>query len=218
MSKKEDSKPEKSDKEVNSKKDSNAKNTTDKDKKSNGTKSSEKEPQKEKPKKKNIFQKHPLVFLLLGALVISILWGMLKVNRVEKALTEKYEMQIKEERELMGEKLARTFSWVMRSELTRNNKEQAEQYMVEFLRGDLDISRVSYYDKSEGKIAFSTDKSFEKEKIKDEFILNTSKAQSKEVDDGFLITAPVMGLDKQLGIIIINWKIDDKSKDEDEEE
>lgn len=211
MSKKEESNPEKSEKKENNENDKNKK-SSDKSNNTDNSKSKEGSTQKSTPKKKNIFQKHPLVFLLLGALIISILWGMLKVNRVEKALTEKFELQIKEEREVLGVKLARTFSWVMRSELTRNNKEQAEQYMVEFLRGDLDISRVSYYDKGEGKIAFSTDKSFEKEKIKDEFILNTSKAQSREEKDGYLITAPVMGLDKQLGVIIINWKIDDNTK------
>lgn len=37
---------------------------------------------------KNIFQKHPMTFLLLGALLIGILSGILSNNRLEKVHAE----------------------------------------------------------------------------------------------------------------------------------
>lgn len=156
-------------------------------------------------KKKNVFQKHPLVFVLLGALLISIVWGTYRANKIERELTLEHNRVLQAERELLGTTLVNTMALTLRSELTRNNSEQAEQYMVEFLRSDLTISRVSFMDQSSGKIAFSTDKSYESRSIEDEFILNTKEAGYQQSADGLLLTAPVKGLSRQLGVLIVNW-------------
>jgi hypothetical protein len=156
-------------------------------------------------KKKNIFQKHPFVFVLLVALIIAIIWGNLNANRIEKKLTEQHNKALQAERELLGKTLANTMALTLRSELTRDNKEQAEQYMVEFLKSDLTISRVSFMDQSSKKITFSTDKSFESKTIEDDFILNTDESNYKNIEEGLLLTAPVNGLSRQLGVLIINW-------------
>jgi len=110
------------------------------------------------------------------------------------------------ERELLGKTLVNTMALTLRSELTRNNKEQAEQYMVEFLKSDLNISRVSFMDQSTKEIVFSTDKSFESKSIEDDFILGTNEASVQSSENGLLLTAPVNGLSKQLGLLIINWE------------
>lgn len=156
-------------------------------------------------KKKNIFQKHPFVFVLLVTLIIAIIWGNLNANRIEKKLTEQHNKALQAERELLGKTLANTMALTLRSELTRDNKEQAEQYMVEFLKSDLTISRVSFMDQSSKKITFSTDKSFESKTIEDDFILNTDESNYKNIEEGLLLTAPVNGLSRQLGVLIINW-------------
>lgn len=156
-------------------------------------------------KKKNIFQRYPFIFILLAALIISIIWGTLKANRIEKNLTAEHQKAMQAERELLGKTLVNTMSLTLRSELTRDNREQAEQYMVEFLKSDLNITQVSFMDQSSKQIIFSTDKSFESKLIDDEFILTTKEPGVQPTESGLLLTAPVTGLSKQLGVVLIRW-------------
>lgn len=160
---------------------------------------------KDAPKKKNILQKHPLTFLLIGALLISVLWGFLKANRVEKELTEKYETHINQLHEETGLQLARTLSWSLRSELNRENQESAESYMVNFLKGNLNIQSVKYIDSKSKKVAFSTNKKDEGKSIEDSFILDADEAKM-EIKNGIKVFAcPVFGYDSQLGTVVFEW-------------
>jgi hypothetical protein len=160
-------------------------------------------------KSKNIFQRHPFIFILLIALIISIIWGTLKANRIENNLTAAHKKEMQAERELLGKTLVNTMSLTLRSELTRDNKEQAEQYMVEFVKSDLNVTQVSFMDQSSKEIVFSTDKSVESRIIEDEFILNTKEPSVRSTDTGLLLTAPVTGLSKQLGVLFIHWDFKD---------
>lgn len=162
-------------------------------------------PKKDAPKKKNIFQKHPLTFLLIGALLVSVLWGFLKANRVEKELTEKFETHINKLHEETGLQLAKTLSWSLRSELNRENQESAESYMVNFLKGNLNIQSVKYIDSKSKKVAFSTNKKDEGKSIEDSFILDADEAKM-EIKNGIKVFAcPVFGYDSQLGTVVFEW-------------
>lgn len=185
-------------------------NNTDKDnqEKSQNKKedtSNKSNPKKDAPKKKNIFQKHPLTFLLIGALLVSVLWGFLKANRVEKELTEKFEIHINKLHEETGLQLAKTLSWSLRSELNRENQESAESYMVNFLKGNLNIQSVKYIDSKSKKVAFSTNKKDEGKSIEDSFILDADEAKM-EIKNGIKVFAcPVFGYDSQLGTVVFEW-------------
>lgn len=185
-------------------------NNTDKDnqEKSKNKKedtSNKSNPKKDAPKKKNIFQKHPLTFLLIGALLVSVLWGFLKANRVEKELTEKFETHINKLHEETGLQLAKTLSWSLRSELNRENQESAESYMVNFLKGNLNIQSVKYIDSKSNKVAFSTNKKDEGKSIEDSFILDADEAKM-EIKNGIKVFAcPVFGYDSQLGTVVFEW-------------
>lgn len=197
----------------------------EKNKKEDSTKKTN--PKKESPKKKNIFQKHPLTFLLIGGLLISVFWGFLKANRVEKQLTKKYETHIDHlheeakhfEKQLTkkyethidhlheetGLQLSRTLSWSLRSELNRENQESAESYMVNFLKGNLNIQSVKYIDSKSKKVAFSTNKKDEGKSIEDSFILDADEAKM-EIKNGIKVFAcPVFGYDSQLGTVVFEW-------------
>ena len=167
---------------------------------------------KNQTKQKNILQKHPLVFLLLGALVITFLWGTIKNSRTEKRLTEKYEQELNQLRSDVGEELIRVFAWSIRSELTRNNEEQAHQYMLEMLRGGLAIKNVQYIDLATGTITFSSDKKEEGSKVADSELLKISTRQHEISGNVMKLMSPVMGFDRQLGVVIVEWDIS-KSKD-----
>lgn len=175
----------------------------EKNKKEDSTKKTN--PKKESPKKKNIFQKHPLTFLLIGGLLISVLWGFLKANRVEKQLTKKYETHIDLLHEETGLQLARTLSWSLRSELNRENQESAERYMINFLQGNLNIQSVKYIDSKSNKVTFATNKKDEGKEIKDAFILGAKEAKMEVRDGKKLFACPVFGFDSQLGIVVFEW-------------
>ena len=155
-------------------------------------------------KKKNIFQKHPLTFLLLAALIIVFLWGMLKANRLENELTEKYETEILHLKKAANEQLGRIFALSLRSELTRNNKEQAEQYMLTLIK-EKGISKVMYIDTKTNEVLFSTNKKDENKKMNDEFIINATTVKSKVADNLMTVVSPVMGLNTQLGVCVIEY-------------
>lgn len=175
---------------------------------------------KDVPKKKNILQKHPLTFLLIGALLISVLWGFLRANRVEKELTEKYETHINQLHEETGLQLARTLSWSLRSEMNRENQESAEGYMVNFLKGNLNINSVKYIDSKSNKVAFSTNKKDEGKKIEDSFILEAKEAVMETQNGIKVFACPVFGYDSQLGIVVFEWiplELNKEEKVKDEE-
>ena len=159
-----------------------------------------------KSKKKSIIRRHPFVFILLAALAVSVIWGFAKANNVKKELTENYESKIEKLRNSTGEELARVFAWAIKSELTRGNKENAEQYMLALLRGDLDIKKVVYVDSKTKKIEFSSNKKEEGKTMEDDFILSANSVQSKTEEGLMIIASPVMDHNSQIGVVVIHWE------------
>lgn len=156
-------------------------------------------------KSKNVFQKHPFTFILLGALLISILWGVLNANRIEKGLSEKYEKKIEQLEIKSAEQLIHYFSLAIRSEWTRNNKEQANQYLLELLK-DERISKVMLVEQGTNKVLFSSNKKDENKKMENEFIISTTNTKSESISDELIVATPVMGLNSQMGVLVCYFK------------
>ena len=156
-------------------------------------------------KEKNILQKHPLTFLLLGALIITFLWGHLKANRVERNIKAEYELKMNDLYELTSREIATSLSWSLRSELTRNNKEQAEQYLLTFLRGNLNVSKVMYVDNKTKTILFSSDKKEEGKTYTEERVLNAREVLVDRKEEIITVISPVMGFNDKLGTIVFVW-------------
>lgn len=160
-------------------------------------------------KSKNIFQKHPLVFLLLGALLISILWGVLKVNRLEKAHTTAieqinldYQAKMDSIALINASQVISSLTWAVRSEMTRDNLEQVNTYFIQLIK-EPSIESIQLIDHSSGKVLLSTNKKDEGTTVKDEFVLNAKEPISKIKDNQIQSVAPVFGLSQQLGILVI---------------
>ncbi len=160
------------------------------------------EHKQEESKKKNILQKHPVVFLLLGALLISILWGVMKSNKVERQLTSEFTEQIELLHNRYNTQLIQAFSLAVRSELIRNNKEQAEQYMLTMVR-DENISKVKLIEPKTNKVLFSTDRNEEGKTEKDEFIISVNKPTAQKQGDSWMTATPIMDMTKQMGILVL---------------
>lgn len=162
---------------------------------------------KSKTKKKSILRRHPFVIILLVALAISVIWGFAKTNNVKKELKETYEAKFEKLRNSTGEELARVFAWSIKSELTRGNKENAEQYMLALLKGGLNIDKVIYVNSKTKNIEFSSNKKEEGKQMEDEFILSANSVQSKLEEKLMVIVSPVMGHNSQIGVLVIHWNI-----------
>lgn len=166
-------------------------------------------PKKEVAKSKNIFQKHPMVFLLLGALIISVLWGVLKANRMEKQHLAQIE-QLNGEHEAQMDSLlladasqvVSSLAWAVRSEMTRDNMEQVNTYFIQLIK-EPTIENIQLIDHTTGKVLLSTNKKDEGTTISDEFVLGAKGPISELKDNVIQSAAPVMGLSQQLGVMVI---------------
>ena len=159
--------------------------------------------------KKNIVQKHPVVFLLAGALVIAILWGVLSnqrtAKRYQKELTQLQEFhaaQLDSMHVESGELLAQSLSWAVRSELMRDNNEQVNGYFIEALKIDAVLS-IRLVDQTNGKIILATNKKDEGTTETHEFILEATAISTEQTAEKNTIVAPIFGFNKQLGVLVI---------------
>jgi hypothetical protein len=164
---------------------------------------------KEKVKSKNIFQKYPFVFILLGALIISVLWGVLKVNRLEKAhanaieqINLDHQVQLDSMALVNASQVISSLTWAVRSEMTRDNLEQVNTYFIQLIK-EPSIETIQLVDHSTGTVLLSTNKKDEGTALQDEFVLNAKEPVSQLKEGGIISVAPVYGLSQQLGVLVI---------------
>jgi hypothetical protein len=101
--------------------------------------------------------------------------------------------------------ITRSLSWSIRSEITRNNYDQAGQYLNEFVRTR--EFEVAIFADNEDNIIISTDKRMEQTKLNDHFPGNISTAQEISIqhlpDNKWISIAPVMDLNTRAGTLVI---------------
>lgn len=107
------------------------------------------------------------------------------------------------------ELMMKTFVWAVRSEMTRDNQEQVDQYFTQLVKSDK-IVEITLIDKT-GKVLISTNKKNEGVmlataytdevlKVEEVSILNKSEQQ--------VIAAPVLSIDSKIGTLIVLYKTD----------
>ena len=144
---------------------------------------------------------------LILIIIIILIWNYSKTRILEKRLeTDKQEIIANYEKKLdslnaVNLKLtARTFSWAIRGELIRGNKDQINQYFNEFVKTP-GIIKLQFINSANSEIEISTDK-------KDEGAQNINyinlKEQEIKTDLSILkIVTPISGLNKQIGVFIL---------------
>jgi hypothetical protein len=105
------------------------------------------------------------------------------------------------------ETVVRVLAWAVRSELTRSNLDQANQYMTELVK--IKNYRQVVLISDEGKVLLSTDKKYEGEGfIKlfyDQLVGNEPVKIAPQKNGELMVSAPIMGIDKRLGTIVIMY-------------
>jgi L-lactate utilization protein LutC len=169
--------------------------------------------QKKQPSKIGIYiLSHKLVFSLLFALVVVSCWAFIKMSIMEKdfekqsaELTTSYEnkMDSLTTKQLML--TSKVFSWAIRSELTRENKEQVNQYFLSFIK-ESGVNKVAFVDAKTSKMTLSTDKKDEGTMYINQLALSTDEIINFTEDSVLNVISPVMGLNNKLGVLVIEYR------------
>jgi hypothetical protein len=142
--------------------------------------------------------KHKLEFFLLLLLVIVLCWALINnISLKHNFKKEKQELTSK----YMGE-TSKIFSWAIRGELLRDNREQVNQFFMSLIK-EPGFKRIQLVDAGNSKIIISTNKKDEGTLVSDTLITNAN-AQRQEINDGIIKSiTPIMGLNSRIGILVI---------------
>ena len=160
--------------------------------------------------------KHKMVFTILLILVIISLWAFIKISSVENKYKKEI-LKMKSDYENKMDSLtakqilltSKVFSWAIRSELTRENKEQVNQFFLSFIK-EPGVSKVEFVNASDAKVALSTNKKDEGTTFTDQLAIMTTQTINYRNDSVLTIVSPVMGLNNKLGVLVIEYNLTHK--------
>lgn len=168
-----------------------------------------------KSKFANYVSKHKMVTALLILLVSVSIAAFVKIKIDENTYAKKVNL-LERKQQLQMEQLqlnshiisTKALSWAVRSELMRDNKDQANQYLTAMIKEN-GVSKISFIDAKSNKIILATDKKDEGAVFPQQYILLADSITHTTVDAVQTIYCPVMGLNSKLGVLIVEF---DRSK------
>lgn len=159
--------------------------------------------------KKPFWQRHFMSLFLFSLLVISVAWGFLNnkitVRRYENTLTElKQQRQVKMDSLNVAhvKDLSNTLALAVRSEMIAQNMQQIDQYFIQTVKM-LNVDRILLVDPTNGKVLLSTNKKDNNTIFTNQALVHVKKATTIKLNENDYVSAPIMGLNTQLGTLII---------------
>ncbi len=148
------------------------------------------------------------VFLFL-IIIFLVVHSLIRINNLERAHNKEV-TELKTVHELEMDSLTiskfqmstEIFSWVIRSELVRNNKEEINHLFNSFIKTPR-VTNIQLICPETFKVEISTDKKDEGMKVSDESLYDINKQVKKEFPEGIKFFNPVMGHNRILGIIVV---------------
>ena len=122
-------------------------------------------------------------------------------------MTDKASNQLSNTQEDLIKLVAKPLVWNIRAEMLRNNMEQVSILMTDMVR-DNTIQYVHLID-TNGLVLLSTNKKLEGQIITNEFdssLLKTTEPTTLVIENIVQVAAPVMGVDRQLGVLILGYQ------------
>ena len=153
----------------------------------------------------NYILNHKMLFALLFALIVVFGWGQWRISKLEK---EKSEQKTLYENKLDSIHIAdmvvasKTFSWAIRSDMMRNNTDQANQYLDNLLK-EPHVQKAFVVNAENQLIILSTDKKEIGIPFSDFTAIQTKETTWKKSDKTIRFISPIMGLNKKAGISVI---------------
>jgi len=158
-------------------------------------------------KSKSLLSRSKYYLGLLLIVIIILVWHFSKIYLLKKrtetekvVIINKYEKQLDSLNVYYLQLTAKTFSWALRSELLRGNKDQINQYFNEFIKTP-GIKKLMLINPENSVIDISTDK---KDVGTQNFDYINLKNQEIFINvNDFKIVTPISGMNNQIGIFII---------------
>lgn len=160
-------------------------------------------PAEKRSTKGSFIWKHKSVLFLLLLLLVAIIWALINNFTLKRSFTkEKQNLTSKYVNET-----SRVFSWAIRSELLRDNRDQVNQFFMSLVK-EPGYKTIQLVDVNSSKIIISTNKKDEGTSVSDTTILNANTVRSN-LEDGIIRSiTPVMGLNSRIAILVIDREVD----------
>lgn len=157
-------------------------------------------------------KKHPVMMTVLIGLSIAAsvyFWKDMETKKQKAAVVKMANEQLIENNQQMLKLLSKPLVWSIRSEILRDNLEQVNILTKDIVK-EKNI-QVIYVIEPAGKIIISTDKKLEGKMatgiVESDLLESDSVLMSHTISTGVTsLTAPVMGYDRRLGIVILVYK------------
>jgi len=158
-------------------------------------------------KSEHFFHRSKYYLVLIVIIISVLLWNYWKIYFLERKMEKEkigiitsYEMRLDSLNAVQMQLTAKTFSWAIRSELLRGNKDQINQYFNEFIKTN-GIVKLQLITTENSRVEISTDK-------KDEGTQNVDYINIKDqkVISGLpqlRIATPISNMNKQIAVFIL---------------
>lgn len=149
-----------------------------------------------------------VIVLLMIAVAGTYAWKNMAVAKARTDLTQRAEQLLGEQNKTYLELVAVPLTWAVRGEMIRDNIDQVNQYLAQFIKEkgmkELVVARP------DGKVVAATNKKLEGAAITDSFpaeVLQVDSTTLTTMSNGeIMIVSPVMGLSEKLGIMVLVYK------------
>lgn len=142
-------------------------------------------------------------FVLFFVSFISGIWNAYELKKEKNLLTEQFTAQ-KDSLQISDYALiTKVFSWAVRSDMMRNNYDQANQYLKQIVK-EPHIQKVFAIDVEKNVIVLSTDKNEVGMPVSDILLLQTNNAAIQYNSNSTRFIIPITGLNKKIGIAVID--------------
>jgi len=154
-----------------------------------------------------------LITILVGliAIICVYIWKDTAARKQKETIVEKASLRLMEKNNEMLVLLCKPLIWVTRSEMLRNNLEEVSIFTADLVK-EKNFQYIHLID-PEGNVIISTNKKLEGQPAGDLFGQDILSTDSTIVRPGegnsLIVAAPVMGYDRRLGTIILNYSAED---------
>jgi hypothetical protein len=146
-----------------------------------------------------------IILLLVIAVAGMYVWKNVAVNRAKAQLTEKAGRIITDQNRMFLRLAVVPLVWAVRSEMIRENYDQINQYLKQFVK-EQNMKEIVVA-KPDGAIVVATNKKFEGKPVTDIFpasVLQENKLMVSSLENGdIMVASPVMGLSAKAGVLIL---------------
>lgn len=149
--------------------------------------------------------RHKVTFSLIFALVVVFIWAQCsisKLNKANKALTVAYEAKMDSAKVDHYKAVSGVFSWAVRSDLMRNNIDQAAQYINNITKEPY-ILKAYIVDTDKNSILTSSNPAENGLPVSDITLLRATQSVTQLNDSITRFTSPITGLSTIIGVSVL---------------